>query len=418
MLVAVIMTAMSYAQVDTAFFAPGKPGNYELKVDTVKHSALKEIDPASVWYVGFPETGGYVARKVKVEETRIDESGKLFLYNRELASSWDPNFPELRTITLFYGYRVTTRSSETEYFTKEQLEGMIKDTVAVLHLVKDLKTIQNPTDLVTSFQVNKFNDGIIKLTEGDTAKFTVEAVNKLDIQKYMLASNKEIIAESDSGYFELVPYETIKDISLVVSNKSGEYFFPWLKTLEVYPKFDVTNIMCSVYNNGKTISTENPDSNELEVEVFNHDSVQLKVETNITEVLNPTNVVYSWNKDGKSLPEGITVNKNILTISEYSKPDMDGTYNCITTANDTTIISSFIFKSEFPASVKSLEKKIISSYNGNIIINNVQGEKVIVIDSIGRIIYSSIPYSGANIKVEPGIYFVIISNKTYKLEVR
>lgn len=34
MLVAVFMTAMSYAQVDTVLFEPGKPGNYELKVDT------------------------------------------------------------------------------------------------------------------------------------------------------------------------------------------------------------------------------------------------------------------------------------------------------------------------------------------------------------------------------------------------
>lgn len=44
---------------------------------------------------------------------------------------------------------------------------------------------------------------------------TVKAGNDLDIQKYMLSSNDEIIAQSDSGYFELIPDETIEDINLV-----------------------------------------------------------------------------------------------------------------------------------------------------------------------------------------------------------
>lgn len=37
------------------------------------------------------------------------------------------------------------------------------------------------------------DDNVIKLTSGDTAKFTVKAVNDLDIQKYMLSSNDSTI---------------------------------------------------------------------------------------------------------------------------------------------------------------------------------------------------------------------------------
>lgn len=51
MLVAVFMTAMSYAQVDTVLFEPGKPGNYELKVDTEKYPYLKDVEVN--WYCGF-----------------------------------------------------------------------------------------------------------------------------------------------------------------------------------------------------------------------------------------------------------------------------------------------------------------------------------------------------------------------------
>lgn len=243
----------------------------------------------------------------------------------------------------------------------------------------------------------------------------------MDIQKYMLSSNDEIIAQSDSGYFELIPDETIEDINLAVLNKTGEYPFTWTKTLEVYPKFDVTNTIYSTSSNGKTITVENPNIKDLEVEVFNHDSVSLKVETNILETLNPTKITYTWNKDGKTLPEGVKSNKNVLTISEYVKPDMDGVYNCLVVANDTTITASFTFKSEFPTSNEelTLQEVIVVSSNGNILVSNVSKKSIRVIDTVGRVIYNKVSDSDrVNLNVHSGVYFVVVDNKTYKIAVR
>lgn len=339
----------------------------------------------------------------------------------EIPDVWNP-WQNIRTIELFYTHKIETKSVTDEYgtfYSRDEFDGFTCDTVATLHILKDLNKVSNPTDLVSSFQVNGMDDNVIKLTSGDTAKFTVKAVNDLDIQKYMLSSNDEIIAQSDSGYFELIPDETIEDINLVVLNKTGEYPFTWTKTLEVYPKFDVTNTIYSTSSNGKTITVENPNIKDLEVEVFNHDSVSLKVETNILETLNPTKITYTWNKDGKTLPEGVKSNKNVLTISEYVKPDMDGVYNCLVVA--TTITASFTFKSEFPTSNEelTLQEVIVVSSNGNILVSNVSKKSIRVIDTVGRVIYNKVSDSDrVNLNVHSGVYFVVVDNKTYKIAVR
>lgn len=430
MLVAVFMTAMSYAQVDTVLFEPGKPGNYELKVDTEKYPYLKDVEVN--WYCGFGDLevdfqsqGKHVvcAQKVPKEAITTLDDGTKLLHMEEIPDVWNP-WQNIRTIELFYTHKIETKSVTDEYgtfYNRDEFDGFTCDTVATLHILKDLNKVSNPTDLVSSFQVNGMDDNVIRLTSGDTAKFTVKAVNDLDIQKYMLSSNDEIIAQSDSGYFELIPDETIEDINLVVLNKTGEYPFTWTKTLEVYPKFDVTNTIYSTSSNGKTITVENPNIKDLEVEVFNHDSVSLKVETNILETLNPTKITYTWNKDGKTLPEGVKSNKNVLTISEYVKPDMDGVYNCLVVANDTTITASFTFKSEFPTSNEelTLQEVIVVSSNGNILVSNVSKKSIRVIDTVGRVIYNKVSDSDrVNLNVHSGVYFVVVDNKTYKIAVR
>lgn len=423
MLVAVFMTAMSInAQVDTVFFVPEKEANYELKVDTVKYPFLK--DKEVQWYVGFDKelTHGtdFIARKVLDSEI-VTVDGKKFLHNEKVGSSWDSGTPDVRTLTLFYGFKIVTKVADTDYFTEAEMEPLTKDTVAVLHLLKDLTKVTNPTDIVSSFQVNGDDRNVINLVIGDTAKFTVTPVNDLDIQEYALVANDDIIAISDSGYFELIPDETIEDITLLVSNKTGEYQFNWAKTLKVYPKFDITNIICTVSNKDKTTIVENSESKDIEVSVLNHDSVSLCIETNINETLDPTKVTYTWNKDGKTLPEGVKTNKGKLIIAEYVKPIMDGVYNCLVTANDTTINTSFTITSAFPTANENLSIMDISIINtgDGIMINNVAQKSVRVTTTIGRIIYNKVSTSdNVTINLPAGIYFVTVDNKTYKIAVK
>lgn len=431
MLVTVFMTAMSYAQVDTILFEPEKPGNYEVKVDTVKYPYLKDVDVN--WFCGFGDLevnfqsqGRHVvcAQKVPKEAfTTLNDTTKL-LHMEAIPEVWNP-WQDVRTVVLFYTHKIETKSVITDeygsFYDRSEFEGFTCDTVAVLHILKDFTKVTNPTDIVGSFQVNGKNENVIDLVAGDTAKFTVIPVNDLDIQEYALVANDDIIAISDSGYFELVPDETIEDINLLVSNKTGEYEFNWPKTLKVYPKFDVTNITYTVSNNGKTTIVENSESKGIEVSVLNHDSVSLRVETNISETLNPTKVTYTWNKDGKTLPEGVKTNNGKLTIAEYVKPNMDGVYNCLVTANDTTIVTSFTVTSAFSTANENLsvtDVTIINTGDG-IIVNNVSQKSVRVTTTIGKIIYNRVATSdNVTINLPTGIYFVTVDNKTYKIAVK
>lgn len=429
-LLATFMVAVSYA-ADTVFLVPGKPGNYELKVDTVKYPYLKDVDVN--WYCGFgdlevnfQQQGVHTvcAQKVPKEAITTLDDGTKLLHIEKVPEVWNP-WQNIRTIELFYTHKIETKTIISDqygdFYSQDEFVDFTCDTVATLHILKDLATVVNPTDLVSSFQVNDLNDGVIKLTKGDTAKFTISPVEALDIQKYMLVADEDTIAESDTCYIELIPEATIENINLVVYNKTGFYTFPWPKTLEVYPTFDVTNVIYSISKDGKTVITENPDSKDVELSVMNHDSISLKIETNISETLNPTRVTYNWNKDGKTLPKGIEVNKNILVIPEYLKPDMDGVYNCLVTAKDTTISTSFTITSEYPTANDKIninEVTVIGS-KGFIQINNIDQGAVKIVDAVGRIVMNKNVTSGSiNVNVHSGIYFVVVNNKTYKVIVR
>lgn len=100
---------------------------------------------------------------------------------------------------------------------------------------------------------------------------------------------------------------------------------------------------------------------------------------------------------------------------------MDGVYNCLVVANDTTITASFTFKSEFPTSNEelTLQEVIVVSSNGNILVSNVSKKSIRVIDTVGRVIYNKVSDSDrVNLNVHSGVYFVVVDNKTYKIAVR
>lgn len=421
-LFAVCMTAMTYAQ-ETVYFTPGETGNYELQVDTVKYPYLKDV-PVN-WYVGFDEvTFGNSeivvnARKVQSSEI-ITIDGKKLLHTEKVGNDWFgmpyEGAPVVRTLKLFYAHNIGTKSVTDEYGTFYEVgdfDDMICDTVAILHIQKELTQAD-----IKSFQVNSSNRGITDLTIGDTAKFTIVPENALDILEYALVANDEAIAVSDSGYFEIIPTETIENISLVVTNKLGELELPWKKTLNVYPEFAITNLQYSLSNNGKTTIVQNPNVTEVEIHAINHDSLTLLVETNIEETLGSQEISFTWNKDGKTLPSTITVDKGELIIPEYSKPEMDGTYNCLISAKDTTIVTSFIITSDFATANDNinLSNVVVSAYNGNIVITNAPKGSIYVTNVLGQTVYNGVNTSDIlSVPVKQGVYLVTVEGKTYKV---
>ena len=401
------MAIASYAQVDTVLFEPGKPGNYELKVDTEKYPYLN-MDNVS-WFLG----NGDYSREIEDSEIQIIDEKYQFI-KESGADSWkNIQGTNPRTCVVYYSATISpTKNSETT----------IKDTVAVLHILKDLNTVTPETEdqLISDFTVNEKG-----WQAGDTAKFTAtlaDGISELDIQQYALVSGEDIISVSDTGYFEVVPEETIKDIMLVVSNKTGLYTFEgWPKTLKVYPKFNVSNLIYTTSSNGKTTTIENPDVTETSVNIFNHDSVSLVVKTNFEETLTQEGdkVSYTWNKDGKDLPEGIEVDGDTLIIPEYVKPEMDGVYNCFVSNGDTTIVASFKCTSEYPTSNEVINTTYVTSTSNNIVCNGVANKEVKIYNYMGMMVYSNISNSDRiNIEVPSGIYLVSIDHKVTKIKVK
>lgn len=422
-LFAVCMAAISYAQVDTVYFVPGQVGDYKIEVDTVEYPYLKDVTVN--WYCGFgdlevdfQDQGKHVvcAQKVPKESIITMEDGSKHLHMEEIPEVWNP-WQDVRTVTVFYTHKIDTKTSVTDeygtFLSRDEFEGFTCDTVAILHIQKELEQSD-----VTSFQVNGLDADIIEIESGDTAKFTSKVLNDLDVQNYALIVNEQPIAVSDTGYIALVPEENIEDIQLLISNKVGELLLPWKKTIKVYPKFEVTNMIYSTSANGKTTIVENPNMTELEVNVTNGDSITLCVETNSALTINTPKVTYNWNKDGKTLPEGMKVEKGKLIIPEYTKPDMDGVYNCLVAANDTIITTSFKIKSDFATSNESLSfsEVVVASNSGNIVLSNVHSKSIRVVNLLGQTIYNDVAKSSTiYIPVRQGVYLVTVEGKTYKI---
>ena len=100
---------------------------------------------------------------------------------------------------------------------------------------------------------------------------------------------------------------------------------------------------------------------------------------------------------------------------------MDGVYNCLVAAKDTTISTSFTITSEYPTANDKIninEVTVIGS-KGSIQINNIDQGAIKIVDAVGRVVMNKNVTSGnINVNVHSGIYFVVVNNKTYKVIVR
>lgn len=438
-----LFSLVSFAQVDTIYFKPGEPGNVELII----HDENLEEDQVS-WFIGFPDmqatfdtdfngsnetTATVCAINVSTSDVFKDmiitaPDGKKYLHAEEIADKWFP-YSDVRTITLFNVHQPASPITRTvtDYFgtwyDRTDLEGFVCDTIAVLHILKDFTKVTVPEDVVSSFQVNKSDANAVGITLGDTVKFTAKVVEPLDIEQYALVANEEAIAVSDTGYFELVPNESIDGIQLVVTNATGELVLPWAKSVVVYPPFMISELYSSVTSGEVTTINRVEGTNTTELNIFNHDSVRLKVSTNIEETIQPdAGVRYAWNKDGQNLPEGINVvNKNSLDIPEYDKETMDGTYNCIVTSGDNTITVSYKITSQWPTANEDITADAVKVFvkDSNIWVDNVTNKQVRIVNAIGQVVYTKmITSTGMSVNVPSGIYFVVVDDTTYKVIVK
>lgn len=327
MAVILAATGLRAAGYDTLFYKPNEPASLELKVNLEKYPYLEGRDVT--WYAGFEETGGFIAKKILDSETAIVD-GKLYLVNKDLGESWQPSLPNLRTITVFYGHKITKSYDDGKgntYYVKDDFKSSILDTLAVCHILKPLDR-----SYIGKIRVNGETGSEFDVHVGDTAMVNVtlkKGSEPLDIQKYgvLKVENNDttFLAVSDSSNIVYVPKEGA-DVQMFIWNELGIFTSGAVKTINVLPDFCVTALRADVITGKNMVSTTEEGVGEMSVEVAAGDSVALVAESNAEEA--KVSAVYTWNYDGRALPEGVVAKRNILEIDSVCE-ETEGTYNCV-----------------------------------------------------------------------------------------
>lgn len=410
----------------TIFLKPGDPLNYELKVDTVKYPELKKVDVN--WYLGFDNVikfsqYGAEFSAMKVDDIITMDDGSKVFHLEKIPVQWG-TYTTSRTAYLFYVHKTETKSSGkpgdgNTYYTKDEFDGWTCDTTANFHILKELGRA-DLRDWTLNGEVNA------KVTEGDTVKVKVTVADPLDVQTYILAVDDEVVAAADTNCFEFVPTFTMEDIHLIMTNSMCEYdCFKDLastRSITLYPQFTISNVIYTAVTKPEYTETGDKVTKTVEgntnVEVLNHDSVTITVSTNIKETIKPTSVKYSWNKDGKLLPDGVNTKNNQLIIPEYNKETMDGVYNCHITANDVTLITTFNVTSSFPTANESISNNEFSIVTDKNLLTITSKDKSIkVINSTGNVLFNKVS-SYVNLNLPTGVYIVIVDGKSHKILVK
>ena len=327
-LISVLSCATGY---DTIYYKPNEPASLELAVDYGKYPYLEGVDVS--WYVGFKEVdaGGQklIARAIKDSETTIVD-GKTYLVNKELGESWDPSCPPIRTLVVFYGHKIvsplSTRSGG-QYFTKEDFKDIICDTTAVIHLLKELDD-----SYIESMKLNGRNMSTTEVHAGDTVRVEAAlsgAADSLDIRCYSLleidGKDTVLLASSKSSKFEYIPEES-HTVQLAISNDINSYVYPWKRNIEVLPDFEVRALRYDITSGKDLLSKTEDYVDSVSLYVVKGDSLALHVITNSEE--SKYDVVYSWNLDGKQIPDSSKANGFVLEVSDFQK-EKAGSYNCV-----------------------------------------------------------------------------------------
>lgn len=436
-----LFSLVSFASnIDTLYFKPGDAGNVELKIDTVKYPYL-EWDNVS-WFVGFDDYLGHFnteegwknatvcALNISTSDVFKDliitgPEGKKYLHSEEIGDSWFPLDPHPRTIVLFSAHQIQATKAVNDYYgtwvDRNDLANSICDTIAVLHIQKELK------DNNLEFG---FKDGYLTYYVGDTVTVIPRLMNgtdSLDINELYLLNIKDkdtTLLASTNGIDSLsfIPEEDFESlmISIGATNKFGSYVSTFSWPIKVLPLLETESLEYSTINKEQTVTKTEEGVNSVEFSVLPNDSVRLVVNTNASE--SETSLTYSWNVDGKGIEaDTVVAKKNVLTISKFSK-ELAGTYNCIIkdkNLNKVVATVSFKVSYESPTANEVLTDTNYQVWveNGCVTIKNASNQSILITNMLGKQIFIGTAKSD-NFTIstsESGILVVKVGTEVFKV---
>ena len=281
----------------------------------------------------------------------------------------------------------------------------VRDTVLYVHIYN------KPKFTVT---VNDSTNALI--SEGDTAKFKV-TMNKslLDLDSVIVTMDKDTLVTSTSDSLNYVP---TKSGNLVVTVKTKfKTVTDSTLSITMIPSLRINSLSYSVHSSDDSY-VKTSVSDEMDVKVYNHDSLRLVINSNAKDISDLTSpVIFAWNKDGMRLPEGVIAKSDTLVFSEFKKPEMDGKYHCMVSDYRSTLLVTFNVESEFPANTENVDNLTILVYKGLLTITNAQGKDIAVTDILGKVIHTKTITSYQEQFVVPTstVLIVKIGNEVFKI---
>lgn len=411
---------------DTVYVKPNTEFNYKLIVDTVKHPALKGNNYNKVaWYRGY-EKPTYQEKQTIVGEVlenviTLDGEKRIHVDNVENGNTLNG--------FVFYGYKLDlgTKAIADNLLTKTQANALTTDTVAFIHVLKELNK-----DNFKSFTVNNGATTLV-VNEGDSVEFNIVYNEAIDVQEYSIVSLSEdgkdttVIVTSNKPSFK-VPLKEMEKTTVypMVSNEIGKVVKDgtWGKNITVRPSFKIESIAVSTVSGSKNSTETFNDTTATNVLVYNHDSVAFIVNANVKE--SKVKYVTNWTLNGNQIVcDTITTSKDGLTlmINEFRKPDLDGTYKCMILSTDGKVLgeATFIVESQFPTGNESIAVNKPSLVVANKTIRSNGYDGVVYVYSItGKLVKTlRIAQSEAvTLDVKNGIYIAKFGKETVKFVVR
>lgn len=415
-LVATLMATMTFASdYDTIFVKPGDNLDIKLIPHYDKHPAL--VGQELTWYLGYKD---FAVAEIADSIASIIKPITLLggkVWHVEKASKLDSGF-------VFTGYKLSTKATGTavkDSMSKEDITGMTTDTIAFVHVLSDLN--QN----VCKQFILVGEDAHAKITKnvGDTIKVSIGVTTSLDVQKYSLVKceingDTTVLVSSTKPNFNFITEVSIKDVQLMLTNDLGSCICEWKKEIVMLPSFKVVALTSSVVTMKDIVTKTVEDTNVMDVNVLNHDSVALIITTN-RNLANITTKT-SWNKDGIGLPEGTIAIDTVLTFSEFLKKDMEGRYNCLVYNDaDGKLLETvtFIILAQYPTSNEGIEGNVTPMFvaDGILYLNEVNG--VVRVFGINGSLLKTFKVNGGTeritLNLPKGMY--IISNEENNIKV-
>lgn len=419
--------AFASSDYDTVYVEPNKSFDYVLKVDLEEYPYLE--DKEITWYAAFNSVNEYTVKSLRGDEVQTIGEEKHF-HIENLANDFGLPYQNQRTLTVFYAFKIETKAAidydGNRYFTDDYFDEMVCDTVAVLHVLKPLDA--NEINKFAALN-GKFDDkhDLYKYNIGDTAQWKIgfdkNVYDELDIQKYGVVTIQDedttVIALSDSNVVSFIPTEDM-EIRPLISNDLGYVVKKALKNIVVLPDFEVSQLTTTFVRNNITTSQTEEGALTMELAPMNGDSIVFVVKTNTKESEIPCQL--DWNKDGISLPEGVTSNKDTLFISSFDYETMTGNYNCIITLKDEDETKiNVTLKVDDSVATSNEEIKVSNSqikvYDNTLRLSNIKGN-VNIVTLTGKIVKNIQAKGGEEtyiLNLPNGVYIVNTENKNMKI---